>query len=145
MGRHSTTTPAPEDVAVRVQAAADRLQRLALAATPGTWTAEPAPYPDSPPSDWEIHAQQGPGGVREDVVSHQLHEGGGIDHQPDAAYITALQPAVGTALATVLQAIAGRMRAVQEAGLPVAQYADPAVLALVDAVLTHAREPSCAS
>lgn len=69
----------------------DRVEATARAATPGLWAAKTVIYgkPEDgygPPSDWEIHAG------RTEVVSHLMHEGGGIQHWPDALHIAAHHP-----------------------------------------------------
>jgi hypothetical protein len=81
-----------------LRAAAEKLRALAATATPGPWTAKPVIYgpPEDgwgEPSDWEISSKD------HTVISHQMHEGGGIDHGPNAAFITAMHPGVGAALA----------------------------------------------
>lgn len=93
-------TPAEE-----LRAAAEKLRALATAASPGPWTAEPVIY--GPPCDgwgdpsvWEIHSKG------YSVVSHQTHEGGGIDQAGNAEWIAAMHPGVGAALADWLDVAA---------------------------------------
>lgn len=76
------------------QARLDEVAAAATAATPGTWTAKPVIYgpPDEgwgDPEDgpWEIYAAE------ECVVSHVMHEGGGIYGGPDARHIALHDPA----------------------------------------------------
>lgn len=116
------------ELADRVQAAADRLQHAAAAATPGTWRAVPITYRTGTPVFWEISAQQGQN-LAENVVTHQTHEGGGIDIGANAAYVVLAQPAVGALLATLLHGIAARIRQLDAADL-----ADPNLIALVDTI-----------
>lgn len=86
------TSPAAE-----LQAAADKIRALVAAATRGPWTAVPMMYHGAESGYWEVHAPDSEG-----VVSHQTHEGGGASG-PDAAYIAALHPSVGAALAEWLE------------------------------------------
>lgn len=70
----------------------DRVEAAARAATPGPWVAKTIIYgkPEDgygPPTDWEIHAG------KTEVVSHLMHEGGGIQHGPDAIHIVSHNPA----------------------------------------------------
>lgn len=137
---NTTPAPAPDALPARVQASADLLRHLALAATPGTWTTHPVTYGTAEDDTlhvgaYEIHAHHRPAGLAEVVVGHQTHEGGGIHHQATADYITAMQPEVGHALARLLDTIAERMRHFEAAGLSAASLADPGIVLLVDAVL----------
>jgi hypothetical protein len=68
------------------------------------------------------------------VVSHQVHEGGGIDARPNAEYIVLTQPAVGRLLAEWLHVIASRMRDFQAAGVDPAAMADDRLMALVNKI-----------
>jgi len=70
----------------------DKVEAVALAATPGPWTAKPFVYgkPEDgygSPGNFEIHAG------RTEVVAHQPYEGGGIHHGPDAQHIALHDPA----------------------------------------------------
>jgi hypothetical protein len=123
------------DIPSRVQAAADQVRRRALSATPGTWSACPVAFAAGQPVVWEIQAQERrASGVIEWVVTHQHNEGGGIEHEPNAHWITTVQPKTGLLLADYLDSLAGRLRMVQAAGIPLDENADLGMLALVDAL-----------
>jgi hypothetical protein len=86
-----------------MRAAAQRLRELAGAATKPPWTVHAVIYgkPEDgwgEPSDFEIHSP--PSGY---VVTHQMHEGGGIGHKPDAELIAAMHPGVALAVARLLE------------------------------------------
>ncbi|MFD3717241.1 hypothetical protein [Streptomyces sp. NPDC058674] len=103
-------TPAEE-----LHAAAANLRALATAASAGPWTAEPVVYgpPEDgwgEPSNWEISSSD------RTVVAHQQYEGGGIDHAPNAAWIAAVHPGVGPALAELLDDHAARLDATTHPG-----------------------------
>jgi hypothetical protein len=121
------------DIPSRVQAAADQVRRRALSATPGTWTALPVTCDSGQQMMWEVQATAAQG-VVEDVVTHQSGCGGGIEHEPDARWITAVQPKTGLLLADYLDSLAGRLRMVQAAGIPLDENADLGMLALADAL-----------
>ncbi|WP_333770998.1 hypothetical protein [Streptomyces sp. IBSBF 2435] len=127
---------ATTDIPGRVQAAADTLRHLALAATPGSWTALPVAYDAGKQTVWEVQATA-TRGVVEDVVTHQSGCGGGIEHEPDARWITALQPNHGLLLADYLHSLAARLRMVQAAGIVLDENADLGMLALVDALTSE--------
>jgi hypothetical protein len=122
------------DIITRVQAAADRMRRLSAAATPGTWAAVPVTYyEEQAPHYWEIHATGLPG-FTEGVVTHQTHEGGGIDAKQNADYIEATQPKLGARLGELLHDIAEQMRELQGNGINPAGVISAPLLAVVDTI-----------
>ncbi len=84
------TTPADE-----LRAAAEKLRKLAQAATPGPWEYDPEPY-----------------GYGDDIYYDVDGDNGGwaahAESQPTAAYIAAMHPGVGLALAEWLEAEAAQ-------------------------------------
>jgi hypothetical protein len=127
----------PTDIIARVQAAGDRLAHLSAAATPGNWDAVPVTYFESPePSFWEIRARHQQC-IAEPVVSHQYHEGGGIDVRANADYIVGIQPKIGARLAELLRDIAAQMRELQGNGINPASVASDRLVAVVDAINSY--------
>lgn len=120
------------DIPDRMQAAADRLHHLVAGATPGDWTPRPVTYFGDPkPKYWEISAQHQQC-APEGVVTHQYHEGGGIDTEANATYIVTMQPRAAALLADYLHSLGGELRLFESLGHTLA--VSSSLLALVDRI-----------
>lgn len=81
-----------DDLIAFLRARLDEDEQTARSTTAGPWTVKPVMYgsPDDgwgEPTAFEVVSEE------RDVVMHQLHEGGGIDHLDDAIHIARHDPA----------------------------------------------------